>query len=466
MQIPIINGIYTNENSDFRTSYPHNLVPIPVEQGISKGYLRPAEGIIAYDGLATGVSRAGINWNDECFRVMGNQLVKIDADGVITNLGYIAGTNFATMDYSFDYLSITAGGNMYLYNGTLTQITDPDLGVSLDHIWVDGYFMSTDGEFLIVTELNNPFSVLTTKYGSSELDPDPIKALLKLRNEPHALNRYTIETFDNIGGVGFPFQRIDGAQIQRGTIGTHTCCIFLESIAFVGGGRNESISVWVASNGNSVRLATREIDLILDTYPDSVLENVLVESKVDGGHQLLMIHLPDKTLVYDAAASQTLGTPVWFTLGSGITLDSTYRARHLVRCYDKWLVGDTQTHRTGYLTDAVSSHWGNEIVWQFGTTITYNEGYGAIFHQLELVSLTGRVALGDNPQIWTNYSLDGEVWSQRKYISAGKQGQRNKRLLWLFQGNMRKWRIQQFGGTSKAHASFARLEARLEPLAV
>ena len=76
--------------------------------------------------------------------------------------------------------------------------------------------MLTDGEFLIVTELNDPFSVSPLKYGSSEADPDPVKAILKLRNEPYALNRYTIEVFDNVGGEGFPFQRIEGAQTQTG----------------------------------------------------------------------------------------------------------------------------------------------------------------------------------------------------------------------------------------------------------
>ena len=45
MQIPILDGIYTDNNSDFRTAYPVNLIPVPKGQGISAGYLRPAEGI-------------------------------------------------------------------------------------------------------------------------------------------------------------------------------------------------------------------------------------------------------------------------------------------------------------------------------------------------------------------------------------------------------------------------------------
>ena len=467
MQIPILNGIYTDEAPDFRTSYPRNMIPVPKQQGISAGYLRPADGIIPFTQDGPGIDRGGINWNGLCYRVMGNKLVVVRSDGSITELGAVGGVAAnVTLDYSFDRLSIASNGKLYYYDGSsVNQVTDADLGAVVDQIWVDGYFMTTDGEYLVVTELNDPFSVLPTKYGSSEADPDPIKALVKLRNEPHALNRYTIEVFDNVGGTGFPFQRIDGAQVQRGVIGTHACCVFLESIAFVGGGRNEPIAVWLASSGSSAKVSTREIDQILAGYGESVLETILVEPRVDKGHQHLYIHLPDQTLVYDGTASQYLGESVWFTLGSGLE-QSEYRAKNLVWCYNKWLVGDTASNRIGYFVDTTSEHWGELIGWEFGTAIAYNDGRGAIFHELELVCLSGRSNLGVDPRILTQYSLDGVTWSMPKYISAGKQGQRNKRLVWLNQGNLKHWRIQRFKGTSDAQLAIARLEARIEPLGV
>ncbi len=145
---------------------------------------------------------------------------------------------------------------------------------------------------------------------------------------------------------------------------------------------------------------------------------------------------------------------------------SAYRVKDLVWCYDRWLVGDPSSSNIGYLTDTVSSHYGEIVRWEFGTLIVYNEGRGAIFHDLELVCLTGRTAFGLDPQISTSYSVDGETWSQDKFIRAGKQGDRAKRLLWLQQGAMRNWRMQRFRGDSQAFISVARLEARLEALAV
>jgi len=309
------------------------------------------------------------------------------------------------------------------------------------------------------------------KYGSSELDPDPVVALLKLRNEAHALNRYTIEAFDNVGGTGFPFQRIDGAQIQRGCIGTHACAVFLESIAFLGGGRNESISIWLASGGQSARIATREIDLILKNYSESTLSQVLMEVRVDEGHQHLLVHLPDQTLVYDANASRLLGDSVWFIqttaaarTNQGGLQKHCYRARHLVWCYDQWLVTDPMSINMGYLTKNTGHHWGEMVGWEFTTSMVYMESLGLIFHQLELVGLPGRQQLGVNTEVTTQYSLDGETWSQPKSRNLGQQGKRKKRLLWLNQGSMRNYRIQRFWGTSDAQLSVTRLEAKLEAL--
>lgn len=466
MQIPILNGVYTDNGPDIRTSYPVNLMPVPVGSGISKGYLRPADGLVA-NGSGPGIDRGGINWNGVCYRVMGTKLVTVANNGTVTVLGDVGGpvNTLVTMDYSFDRLAIASGGRLYYWDGVLTQVTDPDLGVVLDMCWVDGYFMTTDGTSLVVTDLLDPTQVNPLRYGSSEVDPDPVVALLKLRNEVYALNRNTIEVFDNIGGDFFPFQRIDGAQIQKGVIGTFGCCVFIETVAFLGSGRNESPGVYLGANATTTKISTQEIDELLLTYTEAQLAQVKLEARNDKAHQHLYIHLPDRTIVYDAAASQVLEQQVWFTLATSVVGFSQYRARNFVWAYDKWLVGDPQSSSIGYMVQDISSHWGQIVRWEFGTLVIYNEGKGALFSQLELVSLTGNVAIGVDPIITTSYSTDGQAWSQDRPIRAGTTGNTNKRLCWFQQGHMRNWRIQRFRGDSQAHLSFIRLEAQIEPLA-
>jgi hypothetical protein len=399
---------------------------------------------------------------------MGSKLVEISSAGVVTVLGDVGNLSdqLVTFDYSFDLLAIASDQNLFYWSGTtLTQVTDPDLGVVLDVVWVDGYFMTTDGEFLVVTELSNPLSVNPLKYGSSEVDPDPVVALLKLRNEVYALNRNTVEVFDNTGGELFPFERIDGAQLQKGVVGTQACCVFIERIAFLGSGRNEAPGIYVGASATTQKVSTQEIDNILLQYTEAQLALVKLEARNDKSHQHLYVHLPDQTLVYDAAASEALQTPVWFTLVSTVSGLAQYRARNMVYVYDKWMVGDPQTSNIGYLVQDIGHHWGQQVRWEFGTLIVYNESNGAIFNELELVSLTGSIALGKNPQISTSYSLDGKTYSQEKFISVGTIGNTKKRLTWFQQGHMRNWRIQRFRGDSDAHVSYVRLEAQIESLA-
>lgn len=467
MQIPILNGIYTDSTPELRTAYPVNLVPVPKASGISNSFLRPGDGIVS-NGTGPGIDRGGINWRDRLYRVMGTKLVEINSAGTVTTLGDVGGPidQLVTFDYSFEQLAIASGGRLYYWDETtLTQVTDPDLGVVLDFCWVDGYFMTTDGEFLIVTELTDPTQVNPLKYGSSEVDPDPVVALLKLRNEVYALNRNTIEVFDNVGGELFPFARIDGAQIQKGVVGTQACCIYIERVAFLGGGRNEAPSIYVGAAAVTEKISTQEIDNLLLQYTEAQLALVKLEARNDKNHQHLYVHLPDRTIVFDASASKDLQTPVWFTLTTTLDGFAQYRARNMVWVYDKWMVGDPQSTSIGYLVQDIGSHWGQQVRWEFGTLIVYNESNGALFSELELVSLTGSVVLGKNPQISTSYSLDGQSYSQEKFISVGTISNRKKRLAWFQQGHMRNWRIQRFRGDSDAHVSYVRLEAQIEALA-
>lgn len=499
--IPIVSGIYTDNGPDVRVAYPVNMMPVPKQSGLSDAYLRPADGITQFGRIvANGIDRGGINWKGTCYRIIGSKLVTVSDAGEITILGDVGmGDGYVTMDYSFDRLAIASAGGLYYWSGNvLTKVTDPDLGNVVDMCWVDGYFMTTDGTSLVVTELTDPTSVNPLKYGSSEADPDPIVAIIKLRNEVYALNRHTIEVFDNVGGDLFPFRRIEGAQVQKGCVGTHACCNFDDMIAFIGSGRNEAPGVYLVQNSNAIAVSNQEITLLLQSYTEAQLSGVKLEARIDRSHKLLYIHLPDKTFVYDHAASEIMQQRIWFALVGGLEESGIYPARNFVWCINKWIVGSAKTYtefdyistesddnfvtedalfvlsseeaktysNIGFFDKNTSTQWGQKCRWEFSTPIVYNESRSALFNEMELVSLTGRVAFGSNPQISTSYSVDAVTWSQPKFISAGKQGDRLKRLVWWQQGMMRDRRIQRFRGDSDAHISVLRLEAKLEPLTV
>jgi len=469
MQVPVLSGVYTGAGApDVRLSYPVNMVPTPVPSGISQGYLRPGDGIVQVGtpGAITGVCRGAINWDDVLYVVIGANLYSITADGTYTDLGSVGDGPPVRMVYSFDRLAIASAGSLFYYDGSaLTQVTDPDLGVVLDVVFIDGYFAVTDGEFIAVTELADPTSVLPFKYGSSEIDPDPVVALLTVRNELVAVNRYTIEFFDNVGGANFPFLRVDGAQVMRGAVGAKACCVYEEAVAFIGSGRNEQPGIYIANNGSTQKISTVEIDRVLAEFTEQQLALAVLEPRNDNAHTHLYVHLPDRTLVFDGSGSQAVKAAVWYTLTTSLASFGMYRARFFVWAYNRWNVGDPNSARMGRTDQSVSTHWGETVRWEFSTVFAYNEGRGAIVHRLELVGLTGRTAIGEDPTISTSYTVDGVQWSQQRTINAGAVGERAERLVWRRQGIMRNFRAQRFQGTSDAHIGVMRLEMDLEGLA-
>ena len=461
-RIPILKGIYADSVGDFIESIPVNREPVIVETGLSDGYMRVAPGITG-TAQGSGADRGGINWNGTPYRVIGTKLVSIDASGAITELADVGSGGPCWFYYSFDYLAVGSGGRVYLWNGALTQITDPDLGTIIDGIWIDGYFLMTDGEFLIVTELNNPTSIDPLKYGSSEEDPDPILGVIKVRGEAYACNRYTTENFPNSGSTGFPFARNSGALIPLGIVGTRAKALYLQSFAFVGSAKDEALGVYLAGNGDASKLSTKFIDDALAALTDEEAAAIQCEARVDSDEQRFLVHLPDKTLVYYATASQKTQSKVWAIYASGVEADQAYRGRNGVLAYGKRWVGDADGN-VGYIDTTTSKHFGAVTGRRIDTALLYNEAGRGIINSVELNGLPGRAPLGADPRIFMSWTIDGVSWSQERAVTAGRAGERSVRLQWRPNIRFNQWIGLRFREADDGMVPYARLDAAIQPL--
>lgn len=469
-QISILSGVTAGAGADIRTSYPVNMIPVPKESGVSSGYLRTAEGIVKFNkdnSTLIGRGRGSILWNDVAYWVIGDKLCTILEDGTFNSVG-IVGDNGkdVSLVYSFDRLAIASNGNLfYFQTGALTQVTDENLGTAIDVEWMDGYFITTDGASIVVTDLADPYSVDPIKYGSSEADPDPIVGLIKIRQELLAINRYTIEVFSDVGGGGFPFQRNNGAIIEKGAVGTHMFCRLDQVVAFVGGGRGEPCSVYLGSGGNATKVATREIEDILAEYSEAELAGSNINYRMNRKHQNLCIHLPRHTLVYDAAASISMEVPVWYFLSSSADLSAPLRGRHFLFAYGKWLIDDFAYPLIGEMRDDVFTQYGVEVGWRFDTVLLFNESKAAIISSLELTGTPGRAALKTDPVCFLSWTQDGVTWGDERMISLGKQGERKKRISYRPKIKMEDMMSFRYRGANAAIVSFMRLDAQVEGLA-
>lgn len=465
-QIPILSGIVGRSTPDFYKSHPLNMVPV-VESGdgsgsgISKGYLRSPAGIATKATIAN-ADRGGYVWKGKHYRVIGTKLAMMLDDGTIVPVGDVGTGGPVTWAESFDRLAINSGAALWYYSGTaLTQVTDADLGPVLSLAWSDGYFITTDGTSIVITELNDPTSIDPLKYGSSEAVPDPISGLLALRGEVYALNRYSIEVFSNRGTTGFPFARNRGAEIGKGCVGPNAFSPFVETFAFVGSGRNETCAVYLAGSGQAIKISPRAMDDELSRLTADELAGIEVEQRNSSGQLELLVHLPRQTWVYGWVSSQQLDQPVWYRLASGVSADAGYEPRHFTLFNGRWWAGSQV--KIGVVDDAIATVFDTAPRYAFDTLFIYNGGMGAILHSLELVAMAGRSGDTSAP-VMMSYTNDGSTYSQQRPSRTGARGNRSARPAWRQCGLVRNWRGYRFEGRLTDPVAFARLEAQIEGL--
>lgn len=406
MQVPIQQGARLARGG-FETSFPVNLEHDLESSGISDGQLVTVRGV---QQIATGpgLDRGAIMWNGVMYRVMGTKLVSL-VGATVTVLGDVGGSGPVRMAYSFDRLAIASDGRLFYWNGTvLTEVTDPDLGHALDLTWIDGYFVTTDGTSLVVTELLDPTQVDPLKYGSAEADPDPVTGVEVINEELYGFGRNTIQVFRNVGGLGFPFQVIKGATIPYGCISPYAKVRVLETVAFVGSGREEPLGIFIIAGGSAVRISTGEIDDLLEGVPESLIE---LEARRFGDDVHLVVHTPDVSAMIILETASEIGDKVWTILHSGRF--GPYRPRHALWDGTRHVCGDLVSGALGVMTRDTAAHFGQTTDSRFDVGLMFNDGKAFILQELELF---GQFPLGRPSTVFVSVTRDGEVWSNEVAI--------------------------------------------------
>lgn len=477
MDIPIIAGTYVDANASLRVAQPVNMQPVPGQGSTNPGYMRPCEGIVAFGAGGPGIDRGGIVWEVDGlhYRVMGASLVTVSATGVVSVVSATAlpGTGPVRLDFSFTLLGVLAGGFLFFWDGAnLTKVTDVNVPASLiDMVWVDSYWMVTDGAIAAVSNIGAPTTFNLLKYTGLN-NPDTIRCLLKVNGQVQIVSNNEIDPLQNVGGQLFPFSFVLPGVITKGTVGLRAACVFqstlggviVGTVAFIGNGRNEAPSVYLGINAQAIRIADAEVDELLMSYTPAQLATVILEPMVHRGAQFLIIRLPDRAIVYDAIASAVAQSPVWHIRVTTLDGFAQYRASFATLAYGAWVVGDPLSNALGVLSTSDSSHWGQANRWELNTPLLDNDGKSANISEMELSTLKGAVPAGVEPRVSLSWTEDGVTWSQDRAVKSGKLGERKKRLVWFDLGEWREFRSYRIRGDSNSRLSARKLRAELQPL--
>lgn len=326
--------------------------------------------------------------------------------------------------------------NTYIYDGsTLASISDNDFdGPASSVQYVDGYFLFTkaDGQKFFISDLRDGEAYNALDFASAEADPDYVVAPAIIRNNVVIFGSQTAEPFQNIGGSGFPYQRIPGGVQNYGLASKYAFETVNDLLIFLGGGVNETPMIWITDGGSRPeKLSTTAIDTEIASYSESTIENTFAFKYSQDGEQFICFTFPgEKTFCYGFRSK------LWHTRESRGSSggSSNCRISCVVAAFGVLLVGDLSTNKIGVLSREVYTEYDNQMTRRFVTPQIDNEGMPFFLNALELVCDTGEgltSGQGSNPAIWMSASRDGgRTFNNPTTRYAGEIGQYGIRVIW------------------------------------
>lgn len=436
--------------------------------------LKTISGIVEFGTAGAEPNRGMEVMKGVLYVVNDKALFSVDEFGSATLLGVVDGEERVIMAHNGTKLCVVVpGGKGYVYDAgtlTFTEITDPDYRTADSVCFKDGYYIFTETgtNVFFNSALNDPLTFDPLDFGTSELSPEGLVGCHVENDELYLFGQNNTEVFQNIGGSGFPFQRIPGASFEKGLASRYGVTQWDKGIYFIGFGRNEKPSFWrIRGSGEVFKISTDAIDSELQKFAESEIAQSFVFTYSLNGYNFIgwtirSVNITSRTFVFNTTASQHLGKRIWHEQQSGV-FDGAWRVQDVVKVYSKIIVSDNIDGRLGYL-DSVYTEYGEPFIRERITSPTAGDGSSLFLSELELTVDAGRGLLtgqGSDPFIEMDYSIDGaRTWSPRFIRSMGKTGEYNKRVVWRRLGRIPAVVVFRFRVSDPIDVSFIKLEAK------
>jgi len=498
-ELPIATGFYEDASKPIAAQECSNWIPqVPQTTALSQAQLIGTPGIDTFATTGSDSCRGSHVMGGIAYAVNGQSFYRVNRDGSTDNLGTIAGAGRVSIDDNGVQICIVVplvAGYIYTVAGGLVQITDTNytntLGPSEQVVHKDGYFIhyknvnnASNKPIFFVSNLNDGLTYDALDFGTAEVDPDLITGLHVNRNQLYVGGTITNEPFQNIGGSGFPFQRIAGGVIQKGISAKFSLVDFDNTFVGIGGGENEQAAIWRFTGASAVKISTAAIDKVLQESTDEEIAGIYATVYAEGGGYFVNFHFKNRTFTYDAAASALSGSPRWHERKSKDAEGRAiaWRVNGIIDAYGKTLVTDSQDGRIGALNRDTYTEYGEIVSRIVSTSPFHGQGRRVRVSQIELTTESG-VGLGEkqkdtfpikfpyvfgddslidgvDPHIMMQFSDDGgKSWSNGVSRRLGKEGEYKRRQKWRRRGSFDRFRIYRFIMSDPVKPVIIKLEA-------
>lgn len=444
-QLPLMKGVGKDFTSaDYIDYLPVNLLATPKEVLNASGYMRSFPGIEHFSDV-NGISR-GAEYNtaqNAVYRVCGGNLYK----GKIP-VGNIDGSGRVSLAHSRTSQAVIVNGQvvLYRYDGTTKTVdnwpvsstyTQYELGSARDIVRVRGrYIWSKDGtdSFFISDLEDESHPDRNSAEYRAESQPDGIIGLGVWRDFVVCFGTSTTEFFTLTGATtagAALYVNNPSYFVPKGIAGTHCKCQYLDAFAIISNPATGAPSVYLMESGQVKGIATASIEKIIRSYSADDLAQGVMESLRFDSHELLIIHLPQHVLVYDAAASQN--GPQWTVLKTGLA-DDVYRAIDFFYEGNTITCGDKLNPVTGQCKFDASSQYGQQQEYLLYTPLFKADN--ARLFDLELESSTGVAQIAE--KMFISATTDGINHGREQLIPWNAPFRYDQRPIWSRIGRVRK----------------------------
>lgn len=397
-------------------------------------------GLVLFATCGLGPIRGLWIMNELLYVVSGGFLYSVTSTGVVTRLGgTISGTEVVSMADNGTQLCIVNSEFGYIYSvtGGFTRITSVNFHPADTVTFFDNYFVfnwtGTNKIFISETLDGTTFNALD--FSSAEVNPDHTVAVVNQQENLLIFGKRVIETWYDSGDVNFPFNRYDGATIERGCGASLTPIKEDNSVFFLGEDR-----IFYRLNGViPTRISTFAIEQEWNTY--SIVSDAFTFVHTWAGHKFIYVTFPtaNSTWAYDIA------TNLWHERISSIGNNpwtGRWRGQCAATVYNKVLIGDAYTGAIGYLSDSTYDEYSNTVIAYLVGPVIHSDRKRVRMNKFELDMETGvglPTGQGSDPQVMLDWSNDGgrSFTLQQQWQSLGAIGAYTKRLRWMRLGQFR-----------------------------
>lgn len=350
------------------------------------------------------------------FAVTPSKMYEIFKDGTFKELGGVNFKGRVVMEDNGIQVVAVDGNKGYFYDAReekVSEITADGFYPATTVTYQDGYFLferKGTGQFFISELLDVAFDPLD--FATAEGQPDPLVAILSDHREIFLFGTETIEVWYNSGASDFPFERNQGAFVEKGCGARYSVAKQNNTVYFIG----SDLMVYQMTGYTPVRISTHAVE---KTLKDVDLSDAFAYTYQDEGHLFYVLTIPsrDITWCYD------ISTGAWHVRQS--YQFGRHQSNNAIFFDSKTLVGDFQNGRIYQMAGNFYTDDGEPVVREFVLPTVNNGREFLTVDSLEFDMGTGVGLIrgqGDDPELRVYFSKD----SGKTYSESFKRGRIGK----------------------------------------